>query len=77
MAACYVAGRGVEVDLERALFWFEQSAARGVAQAQYGAGMLYATGTGTEQDLEVGQFWLRLAAEQGHAEATEALFLAP
>ncbi|MEZ5814841.1 MAG: peptidoglycan-binding protein [Alphaproteobacteria bacterium] len=77
LAAIYTAGHGgVKQDYKRAAFWFEQAAARGVANAAYNLGVLNHQGLGTSADLEKAITWYKRAAALGHPEAQYNLGIA-
>lgn len=57
--ACYIIGRsydsgenGVEQDLEKAVYWYQEGAKKGDARAIYGLGACYYFGDGVEKDEE-------------------------
>jgi len=60
---------GVEKDLKEAVKWYQASAGRGNAGAQFEIGWLYYEGKGVESDSEKAVKWYRLAAEQGYDKA--------
>ncbi len=77
LAAIYTAGHaGVKQDFKRALFWFEQSANAGVANAAYNLGVLYHQGLGTKPDLAKAISWYTRAADLGHPEGQYNLGIA-
>lgn len=77
LAAIYTAGHGnVKQNYERALFWFEQAANAGVANAAYNLGVLYHQGLGTAPDLTKAIDWYGRAADLGHPEAQYNLGIA-
>ena len=49
----YQSGKGVDVDLEKALHWYEKAASAGLAEAHLNLGMMYFEGMGVEQDHTV------------------------
>ena len=66
--AAYNAG-----DYEMAAQEFRPLAEAGVAEAQFGLGILYTEGTGVPRDQKQAIKWISLAAEQGHALAQLSL----
>lgn len=77
MGAIYIAGHeSVKRDLNRAVFWFEQAANNGVANAKYNLGVLYHQGMGVKEDLSKALKLYSEAAEQGHPEAQYNLGIA-
>lgn len=78
--ALYVVGealaaeaRAGDGDLAEALKWYERSAERGFAPAQYRTGNFYEKGFGAERDFTTAKTWYQLAAEQGNASAMHNL----
>jgi TPR repeat protein len=77
LAAIYTAGHGgVKQNYDRARFWFEQSAARGIENASYNLGVLYHQGLGTKADMDTALKWYAHAAKLGHPEAQYNLGIA-
>lgn len=71
-------GRAVPAaqDDERAFFWYQKSALRGVTAAQFNLGRMYVHGQGVTQNHERAVFWYRKAAEQDHPAAqTDLAFM--
>ena len=66
--AAYNAG-----NYDRAVQEFRPLAEAGVAEAQFGLGILYTEGTGVPRDQKQAIKWITLAAEQGHALAQLSL----
>jgi len=63
----YQYGLGVEVDLNKALYWLHLAAEQGNARAQYNIGYMYHYGWGgVDQDLSEATKWYALAADQGN-----------
>lgn len=77
MGAIYVAGHGqVKKDVDRAVFWFDQAANNGVANAQYNLGVLYHQGIGVDRNVERAMALYERAAKLGHPEAQYNLGIA-
>lgn len=77
MGAIYVAGHGqVRQNLGRAIAWFEEAAANGVANAKYNLGVMYHQGMGVPQSLEKALELYDEAAALGHPEAQYNLGIA-
>ncbi|MDH5230851.1 MAG: sel1 repeat family protein, partial [Gammaproteobacteria bacterium] len=53
-------------DPEKSLYWYEQAAQRGVADAQFQLGEMYSRGIGTRRDSALAARWYRQAAKQNH-----------
>lgn len=77
MGAIYIAGHGkIKQDLPRAVFWFTEAAANGVANAKYNLGVLYHQGIGVTQSLDQAMMLYTEAARAGHPEAQYNLGIA-
>lgn len=77
MGAIYIAGRDpVKKDLKRAVFWFQEAADNGIANAKYNLGVLYHQGMGMEPDLNKALDLYSEAAAIGHPEAQYNLGIA-
>ena len=59
----------VDVDPEKAVYWFTRSAELDNAAAQFNLGLLCAKGPGTERNFETAVDWLKKAAENGDDDA--------
>ena len=73
IGARYTDGRGVATDLAQAAHWYELSAARGFAPAEYRLANLYEKGQGVERDLERARKLYETAADKGNASAMHNL----
>ncbi|MFP4386302.1 MAG: peptidoglycan-binding protein [Alphaproteobacteria bacterium] len=77
LGAIYIAGRGsIRQNLERAVFWFQEAANNGVANAKYNLGVLYHQGMGVPANLDKAIQLYTEAADLGHAEAQYNLGIA-
>jgi TPR repeat protein len=77
LAAIYTAGHGgVAQNYDRARFWFEQAAARGIDNASYNLGVIFHQGLGTNADMGTALKWYAHAAKLGHPEAQYNLGIA-
>jgi hypothetical protein len=65
LGQCYLNGRGVEKDINKALIWFQAAANMGLEIAQYELGDIYYKGEVVPQDKPRGLLLMRLAAKQG------------
>ena len=63
----YQNGQGVDIDLEKALHWYEQAASAGLAEAHLNLGMMYFEGISVAQDLAVSFREFQSASAQGLA----------
>jgi TPR repeat protein len=62
----YNLGLGVERDVDKAVYWYEDSAAGNNVQAQYNLGLLNIVGINGAPDYDAAIKWLRLSAAQGY-----------
>lgn len=74
LALCYFEGRGVNVDIHKAIMLTKRSAQTGDVRAQKLLSRLYYQGFapndgGMAMDVSMGEHWLRKAADGGHPEA--------
>ncbi len=60
-------------DYKNAAHWFEKSAAKGLAPAQYRLGVLYERGLGVARDPATARSWYQRAADRGNARAMHNL----
>ncbi|HIF02363.1 MAG TPA: hypothetical protein EYQ84_03185, partial [Nitrospinaceae bacterium] len=65
----YLKGKGVKVNLKKAIKLFEFAAEQGVVKAQNKLGLIYVKGMGVEQDFIKAMEWWNLAAAQGNGKA--------
>ena len=77
LAAIYTAGHGgVNQNYDRAAYWFEQAASRGISNGAYNLGVLHHQGLGVTADLNEAITWYKRAAQLGHPEAQYNLGIA-
>ncbi len=69
LAIMYANGKGTDIDMAASLYWMEQAANQGNADAQLITGFWYEEGHGTAPDEEKALYWYERAAEQGNADA--------
>ncbi|MBB5575025.1 MULTISPECIES: peptidoglycan-binding protein [Rhizobium] len=69
----YTDGRGVTADLKQAASWYQLSADKGFAPAQYRLASMYEKGNGLERDLVKAKGYYEQAANQGNASAMHNL----
>jgi TPR repeat protein len=62
-------GIGAKQDIKQAIYWFQQSAAQGFADAEHRLGKIYASGKDTPRDVQLATHWLKRAARHGVIEA--------
>lgn len=58
-------GINVQIDMEKAAFYYRQAAEGGLAEAQFNLGNLYLAGSGVALNPAAAVEWFRKAAEQG------------
>ena len=66
---CYLEGRGVKKNVNTALYWYEQAAKNGCAEAQFNLGNCYFSGIGVIQNYEEAFKFYKAAADHGSAQA--------
>jgi localization factor PodJL len=69
----YAEGRGVASDMKIAAKWYEESAERGFAPAEYRIGNFYEKGIGVGRDIAKAKDWYTKAADLGNAAAMHNL----
>ncbi|MCO6492144.1 MAG: sel1 repeat family protein [Phaeodactylibacter sp.] len=69
----YYYGKGVQKDLDKALFWLNEAAERGVPEAQYELGLIYLEKEETVRDINKGVSLLERAGKQGNLDAQTTL----
>ncbi|MEZ2131117.1 MULTISPECIES: peptidoglycan-binding protein [unclassified Sinorhizobium] len=73
IGARFTEGRGVPADLKQAAAWYQLSADKGFAPAQYRIANMYEKGNGLDRDLAKAKEYYELAADQGNASAMHNL----
>lgn len=66
---CYEAGKGVAVNLPKAVEWYNKAADLGDSTAQYNLGAMYHDGRGVKQDYGTALMLYQYAAQDGLAKA--------
>jgi TPR repeat protein len=69
----YETGMGVTRDLQQALYWYGQAAARGSAWAEWNLGRMHQEGLGVPADEVAAIEHFRRAARGGHEKAITVL----
>lgn len=62
---CFYNGIGVNVDYQKAAFWFEKAAEQENVDSQYMLGLCYYLGNGFGKDFEKARLWFKKAADRG------------
>ena len=70
---CYYGEDGLPADLIEAVQYFRDSAAEGIAEAQYMLGKMLYEGKGCDMNKQEGILWLKKAAENGEESAASML----
>ncbi|KAA0699440.1 hemagglutinin [Neorhizobium sp. P12A] len=73
VGALFTDGRGVPADMKQAASWYQLSADRGFAPAQYRLASLYEKGNGVDRDLAKAKDYYERAANAGNASAMHNL----
>lgn len=73
IGARYTDGRGFKIDLAEAAKWYQRSAERGLAPAEYRLANFYEKGTGVTRDVEKAITLYKSAADKGNASAMHNL----
>ena len=69
LSLLYYDGKGVEKNLELAVYWWKKAAEQEDAESQYNLSRMYYNGEGVEKNLELAFYWTQQSAEQGYASA--------
>ena len=69
----YEEGRGTQINLKRALSWYEQAAKQGSVEAQLKCGCMYCQGRAETRNPKKARQWLETAAGSGSEEARRIL----
>lgn len=72
---CFYNGIGVNIDYQKAAFWFEKAAEQENVDAQHMFGFCYFSGNGFEKDYEKAKFWFKKAADKGNELSQQKLAL--
>ena len=75
LGSYYLAGLGVDKNLEKARYWSEKSAQQGNAAGQLALGSLYLGGIGGKKDEKEGFKWIEASARQGYQPAQNIIEL--
>lgn len=73
LAECYQYGYGVETDYEKALEWYDKSAAQNNKDALFNMGIFFLNGVGGNLNCQEGLNYLEQAKLQGHNEAQQVI----
>jgi len=65
----YDHGEGVQKQLEKAAYWFTQSAEKGHPRSQFNLAQMYGHGEGVQMDHKKAFEWMKKSAQQGNDKA--------
>lgn len=69
LGIAYDSGDGVDLDHEKAVYWYQKSADQGNTDAMFSLAVSYDDGEGVEMDDEMAIYWYTKAAELGESNA--------
>ena len=67
LGLCYVLGKGVEQNYNKAMKWWKSASLKGFGKAHYNMGCLYRNGHGTPMNLEKAFYYFNLSIKKEHA----------
>jgi TPR repeat protein len=70
LATAYALGDGVNSNLEKARFWYEQAAVQGDADSAYNLGAMYLSGEGGKKSKKMAIRWMQKASSLGSSDAS-------
>jgi hypothetical protein len=76
LGLCYEHGKGVDIDLDKAFYWYEKSAEGGDLTGQNNLGVCYENGRGVDIDLQKAFHWYQKSAEAGYSIGQNSLLTA-
>ena len=65
----YYIGRGIDKDLEKAVYWYQMASEEGHSKAPFNIGIIYANGEVADKDLTLALEYFLLSAKRGNKEA--------
>ena len=71
----YYIGRGIDKDLEKAVYWYQMASEEGHSKAPFNIGIIYANGEVTDKDLTLALEYFLLSEERGNKEAKKFIKL--
>lgn len=74
LAVMYQKGDGVEIDMEKSIYWYEKAANASIPMAEYNLGMLYFEGKFIEKDEQKAKSLWESAAKKGYEPAVKLMF---
>ncbi|SVB47905.1 uncharacterized protein METZ01_LOCUS200759 [marine metagenome] len=73
LAIMHKYGESIQVDLERAFYWYQQAADQEYPPAQFNVGIMFLEGSGVPEDRNQAKYWLEKAASAGFERAADVL----
>ena len=67
----YSLGLGIPMDMEKAVYWFQEATKQGHSKAPFNLAILYAKGGNVPKNLTLSETYFLLAAERGNKEAKD------
>ena len=71
----YYLGRGINRDLEKAVYWYQMASEEGHSKAPFNIGIIYANGEVADKDLTLALEYFLLSAKRGNKEAKKFIKL--
>ena len=69
----YSIGRGIEQDLEKAVYWYQRASEQGHSKAPFNIAIIYTDGIGLDPDPELGLKYFLMAEERNNLAAKKFL----
>tara|TARA_Y100001970_G_scaffold223914_1_gene275775 strand:+ start:991 stop:1452 length:462 start_codon:yes stop_codon:yes gene_type:complete len=69
----YFTGRGIDKDLEKAVYWYQRASEQGHSKAPFNIAIIYANGDIKGKNFSLALEYFRLSADRGNKEAKEFL----
>ena len=71
----YYIGRGINKDLEKAVYWYQMASEEGHSKAPFNIAIIYANGEVADKDLTLALEYFLLSAKRGNKEAKKFIKL--
>ncbi|MFL2701259.1 MAG: tetratricopeptide repeat protein [Gammaproteobacteria bacterium] len=71
----YYIGRGIDKDLEKAVYWYQMASEEGHSKAPFNIAIIYANGEVPDKDFALALEYFLLSAERGNKEAKQFIKL--
>ena len=73
VADMYREGAGTDINIQKAIYWYEEASNNGNSEATYKLGVAYFRGDGVVTDVDKGIQYVELAAKKGYKMAIKTL----